>query len=144
MQKTQNNDIGCCWLWCKWCNIPVLRIRDILRQRRDPGIPTVDCGSGSGSGPGSCSFRRWLSRNQETNNFFPMFFLLITTYGGTVQSSKIPIRSHVNVKILKLRFFLIFFPCWWKDPDPHKYSWSGSRRPINLRILWLRIHNTET
>jgi hypothetical protein len=40
----------------------------------DPRIPSLDYGSRSGSGFGSCSFFQWLSRCQQYISFFLSFF----------------------------------------------------------------------
>ncbi len=73
---------------------------------------------------------------QETDKKYRKCFCLFTvgTFTSVFKDSKL-LRSHKTVEIInKLIRFLIFFTCWWKDPQILTNDY-GSGRPKNFLIL---------
>ncbi len=75
----------------------------------------------SGFESGSCFFRQWLTSYKQKiifffKSLFACYFLKVLYISLQRKKSK---RSQ---KKIKSRFFLFFFACWWKDPDPDLYN----------------------
>ncbi len=98
---------------------PVLQIYDILVWIRIwiRASMTLNNGSGSRFGSGSCCFRHWSSRWQQKTNFKKSFsayyfFKVHLHHFSKIKSQK---RSH---KAVGIKIFLTTFASWQKDPDP--------------------------
>ncbi len=124
--------------------LPSLHNKDheILREH----LETFWCGSGSGFGSGSCYLRHWPSRRQRKTNPKKVF-LLITfwRYIYIIFKDKKSKRSHKTVGI---KVFLTIF-AWLKRMIEGSGSipltnGSGSGRPKNMSIRWIRVRNTAT
>ncbi len=100
--------------------LAVLRIRDISVRIRILWSAPLSNGSGCGSGRPK-NIRMWIRNTDKKSQ-----------------------RSHKTVKI---KVFLTIFAWWWKDPEPDPYLLltdpdADPGGPRNIRILWIRIHNT--
>jgi hypothetical protein len=105
---------NCDRLWLE----TVLWIRDISVRIRIRililGFEPFPNGSRSGftSGSGSC-FSRQRPKKKFFQRYFAYYFLKVHVH----QYSKSKSQKELN-KIVKVKGFLTFFVCWWKDPDP--------------------------
>ncbi len=125
----------------------MLRIHDILGWIRiriwiRGSMPRTN---GSGCGSGSCYFRHWPSQDPNKKLIFKKVFLLITfwRYMYIIFKDKKSKRSH---KAVGINVFLTFFCLVIEGSRSGSGSipltdgsGSGSRRPKNMWIRWIRI-----
>ncbi len=117
---------------------PVLQIHDILGWIRIRGSMPLTNGSGS------CDFRHWPSRCQQKTNFLTQFFLLNTFWRYKNLFSKI--KSQKESENSMNQGFSYYFCMMIEGSGSGSIpltSGSGSGRPKNMWIRWIRIRNTR-
>ncbi len=118
---------------------PVLRIHDILGWIRIRGSMPLTNGSGS------CYFHHWPSRCQQKLIFLHNFFCLLL-FEGTFTSffeDKKSKRHHNSRNQSFSYYFCMIIEGSWSGSKPlTSGSESGSWRPKNIWIRWIRIRNT--
>ncbi len=104
-------------------------------------------------GSGSCYFRHWTSRCQQKTNFFTHFFCFLLLKLHLHHFSKI--KSQKESQNSKNQGFSYYFCMILEGSGSGSRegsgsgsipltSGSGSRRPKNMWIRWIRIRNTAT
>ncbi len=98
------------------------------------------------NGSGSCYFRHRPARCQQKNSFFILFFLLITFWRYQHLHLFTKIKSQKESQSSRNQGFSYYFCIMiegsrsWSGSIPLiNGSGSGSRRPKNIRIWWIRI-----
>ncbi len=97
----------------------------------------------NGSGSGSCYFRHWPSRSQQKTNFIHNLFCLLL-FQNTFKSFFKDKNSKRVTKQKKSRFFLLFCMMIEGSGSIPLTSGSGSGRPKNMWIRWIRIRIRNT
>ncbi len=122
------------------------------------GSMTFWGGSGSGDpclwlmdpdpdpGSGSCYFRHWPSRCQQKTNFLTQFFFIIT-FWRYIYIIFLKIKSPKESQNSRNQGFSYYFWMMIEGSESGSIpltsgSGSGSWRPKNMWIRWIRIHNT--
>jgi hypothetical protein len=113
-------------------SLALLRIHDILVWIRIWIHRSLPLTNGSGFGSGSCYFHHWPSRRQQKTNlnksFYAYYWLNIHMHNFSKKKVKKKSQNSRNQGSIPLT----------------NESGSGSRRPKNMWIPWIRIriHNT--